>query len=218
MTRPYLIFILGWASKRAWARAWVEHLRPGLVEHGMLTEGAREGRDYDVFGWAPRFELPASMVRSTAAAAKDLARLVQERQNVTVLGHSKGGNLALEYLVQVADGRIEPPGGLSRVISMNAPLDSWGGWVARGHLRKTRLVELQSRLAGRGIAPRIDVVYDPTDPIACPLDVPGISCRAHACTSGPHVAGGRWRSLMVWSPNHLACSRAAWPKVLSDLP
>jgi hypothetical protein len=219
VSRPYVFFALGWGCALDWARGWMSHLAPSLVERGLLPADPSEGADYDVFDWGRPGCFVASVLRPTGRAARDLAARLPDREAVTLIGHSKAGNLVLEYLAQVAEGRLPPHPGLRRALVLNAPIDNPAARAALAHLSTSRLADLERRLAGRGVPARVQVVYDPTDPVSRPLDLPGLSCLAHA--SGQPGVGPSWpptyRSLQFWNPNHMACFRNGWPSLLDAL-
>jgi hypothetical protein len=216
---PYLMFALGWGSALAWARGWMSYLAPALAERGLLPPDPVEGVDYDLFDWGRPSCFVASVVRTTEAAAGDLAARLPERDDVTLVGHSKAGNLVLEYLAQVAEGRLPPHAGLRRAVVLNAPIDNPAARAALAHLDPSRLVDLERRLAGRGVMARVQIVHDPTDPISRPLALPGLDCLVH--TSGrpgavPRLPFG-YDSLQVWNRNHMACFRDGWTALLDAL-
>jgi hypothetical protein len=219
VTRPYVLFALGWGSALEWARGWMGYLAPALAERGLLPADPSEGADYDVFDWGRPACFVASVVRPTGRAARDLAARLPDRDDVTLIGHSKAGNLVLEYLAQVAEGRLPAHPGLRRAIVLNAPIDNPAARAALAYVNTRRLADLEGRLSARGMGVRVQVVYDPTDPVSRPIALPGLACLAH--TSGEPGVGPSWpptyRSLQFWNPNHLACFRSGWPSLLDAL-
>jgi hypothetical protein len=213
------MFALGWGSALDWARGWMSYLAPALVERGLLPPDPSEGADYDVFDWGRPSCFVASVVRPTARAARDLAARLPDRDDVTLIGHSKAGNLVLEYLAQVAEGRLPAHPGLRRALALNAPLDNPAARAALAHLNLARLADLERRLADRGVTARVQVVYDPTDPVSRPIELPGLACLAHV--SGQPGIGPRlhltYGSLQFWNANHMACFRSGWTALLDAL-
>ena len=215
MSRPYVLFAIGWGSKYAWARGWMEYLAPGLVERGLLARQPREGEDWSAFDWGWRSCYVSSVVRTTGSAARALAASLPERDEITLIGHSKAGNLVLEYLAQVAEGRLPSHPGLKRAIVLNAPVDNLAARVALAHVSTRRLRNLEARLAERGVPARVRLAYDPTDPVSRPLALEGMTCLAVA--SGAPCRPSPIGSLHFWHRNHLECFRSGWAGVLDAI-
>jgi hypothetical protein len=191
------------------------YLAPALVERGLLSSDPREGEDWGAFDWGWPSCFVASVARTTGSAARALAASLPQRDEITLIGHSKAGNLVLEYLAQVAEGRLPAHPGLKRAIVLNAPVDNLAARAALAHVSTRRLRELPARLAARGLDTRIQLAYDPSDPVSRALALDGIQCVAHqsGASCGPSPIG----SLHFWHVNHLACFRDGWPRLLEAM-
>lgn len=215
MARPYVLFAIGWGSKLAWTRGWMEYLAPGLVERGILASHPREGEDWGAFDWGWPSCFLASVARTTGSAARALAASMPERDEITLIGHSKAGNLVLEYLAQVAESRLPPHPGLKRAIVLNAPVDNLAARAALAYVPTRRLEDLPARLAERGVQAHVYLAYDPTDPVSRQLQLAGARCLAQQ--SGETCRPSPIGSLHFWHVNHLACFREGWPRLLEAM-
>jgi hypothetical protein len=209
------MFALGWGSKHAWARGWMSYLAPELVARGVLPPNPREGEDWGAFDWGRPSCFVASVARPASSAARALAASLPERDEITLIGHSKAGNLVLEYLAQVAEGRLPPNPGLTRAIVLNAPVDNLAARAALAHVRPSRLRDLEPRLAERGLRTRVQLAYDPTDPVSRALALEGLTCLAVA--SGRPGRRSPIGSLQFWHPNHMECFRSGWAGLLDAI-
>src|SRR5688500_16205098 len=153
------MFALGWGSKHAWARGWMQYLAPELVARGVLAPEPREGEDWGAFDWGRPSCFVASVARPASSAARALAASLPERDEITLIGHSKAGNLVLEYLAQVAEGRLPPNPGLRRAIVLNAPVDNIAARAALAHVSARRLEQLETRLAEQGLQTRLQPAH-----------------------------------------------------------
>jgi hypothetical protein len=215
VARPYVLFAIGWGSKLAWTRGWMEYLAPEMVARGLLASAPREGEDWGAFDWGRPSCFVASVARPTGSAARALAASLPARDEITLIGHSKAGNLVLEYLAQVAEGRLPAHPGLRRAIVLNAPVDNVAARAALAHISQRRLAGLEARLAARGVDARVQLAYDPTDPVSRAVSLEGVRCVAHV--SGAPCPPSRIGSLQFWHPNHLACFRDGWAELLAAL-
>jgi hypothetical protein len=176
-TEQWISFATRWHSA---SRAWRERL---MVEHGLYF-----------FDWS---RVPGGSIRGSARAAgaaieADLANM-PHGTDVTLLGHSKGGN-AVKHLL--GSGGALP----SRAVLIDAPLD----WLR----------ETASRLMGLGIEPcRLTAAE-------CP--VPCVTINNWLDPSGGRLPGLRNYQTLVWQdylnpyPPHGMKGFLA-PRVLQDI-
>ena len=159
-----------------------------------------EGIDYGFFEWEPGWSGrgTASIERSAADAAPGLAKQIANHKNVTLVGHSKGGALIMEYLAQVAEGNIRPNENVKHAFTLDSPLGGDSGTnvasvvakfdryqVVRGQVPRDRLASLPNRLAIVGMAVDIATLDNPND-ISGHSPIPG--------TTYESVPKGDWAS------------------------
>jgi pimeloyl-ACP methyl ester carboxylesterase len=123
--------------------------------------------------------------RPLGEAAAALAEQIAGKTDITLIGHSRGGALVMEYLAQVAEGRLAANKELVGAYTIDAPLEM--GWVAalvpvaplrimaeaivgqrvRGTLGAPlgmdRYADLPRRLAERGLTVDVATFDNPAD-------------------------------------------------------
>ncbi len=138
--------------------------------------GLDPGR-YAYFDWAGGWsgQGTASVNRSVADAAPELARQIGNHQNVTLVGHSKGGALIAEYLAQIAEGNpgISANRNVKNAFAIDSPLEGFSAWQVgfdrfdasgTGTIAgRDRLADLSGRLAQKGMEVRIATLDNPND-------------------------------------------------------
>ena len=115
---PYYIFVGGYGTT---SQSNPSDWGPMINNLGLKGEGV----DYGFFEWQSGWsgKGTASIDRSTADAAPELARQIGQHKNVTLVGHSKGGALIMEYLAEVAEGRPIGNRNVKRAFTIDSPLD-----------------------------------------------------------------------------------------------
>jgi len=200
----YVEFVGGFGTDQSWDRSAFANIITQLQKQGM-----REGRDYSFFDWGTTQIGPvslgqsaSSMVRPVDSAAASLAGQIAGKAGITLVGHSKGGDVVLAYLAAVADGTLQANSQVHGAVVLNAPVGNLFASAARASTVTTSsLANLQTRLAKQGVNATIYDIYNPYDRVNTALDVQGITTLVRA--SGTNSFWNNW-----WFPaansDHLA--------------
>src|SRR5262249_36387847 len=117
----YVEFVGGWGTDQQFDEAF------NRIVAGLQETGLKAGRDYGFFDWGSvpvGGQAGASALRNVSDMAPELARQIAGKNDVTLVGHSKGGDLVLEYLAQVGEGKIAANPAVRAAITLNAPIDN----------------------------------------------------------------------------------------------
>jgi pimeloyl-ACP methyl ester carboxylesterase len=115
---PYYVLIGGYGTK--WDNRESDWQK--TIDNLGLEPGQYGFFQWNTDRWAN--DPDASSNRETADAAADMARQIGDHKNVVLLGHSKGGALAMDYLAGIAEGRLEPNPNVIGAFTVDSPLDS----------------------------------------------------------------------------------------------
>jgi len=199
----YVEFVGGFDTDQRWDRSAFANIIASLQKQGM-----KEGQDYGFFNWGNIQLGPvslgqqgASMFRTAGEAAKDLAKQIANKHDITLIGHSKGGNVVLEYLAEVAEGGIAANRQLRSAVVLGAPLNNAFAVAANASVSPGRLTDLQKRLGKRGVNAGIYDVSNPLDRVNAPIGVPGLSSIDHSSGQAGVIPD---RLFPMSGSNHLA--------------
>jgi RHS repeat-associated protein len=154
--------------------------KENLKAWGFLIEqlGLKEG-EYGFFDWPQGSFLPwglASSFRPLGEVAAALAEQIAGKTDITLIGHSRGGALVMEYLAQVAEGRLGANNGGAWLgwagLRRYEEVDVYrgGGWVYS--TVRDRLADLPAAVAaatGGAMSVEVAVIANVRDPISAPL-------------------------------------------------
>ena len=175
-TGNFVMFIGGWGTTNTFDNRWSTW--GSLINRMGLKHG-----DYGFFDWSSGWtgEGTPSAERRVDEAAAELARQLSGKTNITLIGHSKGGALIMEYLAQIAEGKLEANVQVAAAYTIDSPLDFGAAdarWVGANRRQGgvDRYANLHSRLLQQGLTVTLTGFDNPEDwPVTSYDPIPGVN-------------------------------------------